>query len=138
MSILKTQPVPLLRNLSCKQVFSSRLLSIAFPKIVFAPRFGSFGDLLSISLLVKEFATALNKYRESLRKFQESTNGLEFLGERALQAEVSLDDSKLVVSDDVSAAAMQIGWRAVTKPEPVAKIPEFHLNDYPGLPKSSL
>lgn len=76
--------------------------------MAFAPSFGSFGDFLSIAILIKDIIVALDDCRGSSRKHQELRQGLENLAETIRHVEQAYHNSKLVVSNDTSTTALCI------------------------------
>ncbi|KAL1874869.1 hypothetical protein Daus18300_003410 [Diaporthe australafricana] len=76
--------------------------------MAFAPSFGSFGDFLSIAILIKDVVVALGDCRGSSSKYLELRQGLEILGETVHQVDQACNNPKLVVSNDISTAARRI------------------------------
>lgn len=60
------------------------------------PSFGSFGDLVSIALLIKEIATALNDRRGSPKKYQVLIRGLDTLSTSVQEAEKLYSSQRFV------------------------------------------
>lgn len=97
-------PFPLLiSNLFISQVLVSRY---AMP---IDPTFGSFGDFLSIAILIKEICVALNQSRGSAKNFQGLLQQLKILG-TSIQAleRFYLSPQHAAAFDSDSAAALQI------------------------------
>lgn len=76
--------------------------------MAFAPSFGSFGDFLSIAILIKDIIVALDECRGSSHKYQDLRQGLEVLGETICHVERAYHNPKLVVPNDTSTTAIRI------------------------------
>lgn len=76
--------------------------------MAFAPSFGSFGDFLSIAVLIKDIVVALDDSRGSSSKYRELRQGLEILGETIRHVDQACRDPKLVGSNDIATAAIRI------------------------------
>lgn len=73
----------------------------------FDPTFGSFGDFLSIAILIKEICVALNESRGSARNYQDLIQQLEILA-KAIQALAVYLSSQRTGSDSESVTILQI------------------------------
>lgn len=73
----------------------------------FDPTFGSFGDFLSIAILIKEICVALNESRGSARNYQDLIQQLEILA-KAIQALAVYLSSQPTGSDSESVTILQI------------------------------
>lgn len=76
--------------------------------MAFAPSFGSVGDFLSITILIKDIALALDECRGSAHKYQQLRQGLDVLGETIRHVENAYQNPELVVSNDASATATRL------------------------------
>ncbi|KAJ0107175.1 hypothetical protein J7T55_014705 [Diaporthe amygdali] len=76
--------------------------------MAFAPSFGSFGDFLSIAILIKDIVLALDDCRGSSNKYQELKQGLEILGETIRHVEHAYQNPTLVVYRDTSTTAIRV------------------------------
>lgn len=76
--------------------------------MAFAPSFGSVGDFLSIAILIKDIALALDDCRGSSHKYQELRQGLDVLGETIHHVEKAYHNPRLVVSNDTSTTAIRV------------------------------
>lgn len=76
--------------------------------MAFSPSFGSVGDFLSITILIKDIIVALDDCRGSSHKYQELKQRLEILGETIHHVEQAYQNPELVVSNETSTTATRV------------------------------
>lgn len=76
--------------------------------MAFSPSFGSVGDFLSITILIKDIIVALDDCHGSLHKYQELRQRLESLGKTIHHVEQAYQIQDLVVSNETSATATRV------------------------------
>lgn len=78
------------------------------PDMAFSPSFGSVGDFLSITILIKDIIVALDDCRGSSHKYQELRQRLGILGETIHHVEQAFQNPELVVSNETSTTATRV------------------------------